>query len=39
TATVPFEEGDTLETYEERMHKAEHQLIVEGIRLTLEGLA
>jgi formyltetrahydrofolate-dependent phosphoribosylglycinamide formyltransferase len=39
TATVPFQQGDTLEAYEERMHKAEHQLIVEGIRLSLEGLA
>jgi formyltetrahydrofolate-dependent phosphoribosylglycinamide formyltransferase len=39
TATVSFEEGDTLEAYEERMHAAEHKLIVEGIRLALEGLA
>jgi len=39
TATVPFQEGDTLETYEERMHKAEHGLIVKGIGLALEGLA
>ena len=39
TATVPFQEGDTLEIYEERMHTAEHELIVKGIRLALEGLA
>jgi len=39
TATVPFQEGDTLEVYEERMHTAEHELIVKGIRLALEGLA
>lgn len=39
TATVPFREGDTLESYEERMHEVEHQLIVKGIRLVLEGLA
>ena len=39
TATVPFEEGDTLEAYDERMHMAEHKLIVEGIRLAFEGLA
>ncbi len=39
TATVPFETGDTLEAYEERVHVAEHKLIVEGIRLALEGLA
>jgi formyltetrahydrofolate-dependent phosphoribosylglycinamide formyltransferase len=38
-ATVPFKDGDTLDAYEERMHEAEHQLIVEGIRLALEGLA
>ncbi len=39
TATVPFHEGDTVESYEERMHAVEHQLIVKGIRLALEGLA
>src|ERR1044071_8552953 len=32
TATVPFKSGDTVETFEERMHGAEHKLIVEGIR-------
>jgi formyltetrahydrofolate-dependent phosphoribosylglycinamide formyltransferase len=30
-AVVPFAAGDTLEGYEERMHAAEHQLIVEAI--------
>jgi len=39
TATVPFQKGDTLEIYEERMHTAEHELIVKGIRLALEGQA
>ena len=39
TAMVPFKEGDTLKVYEERMHMAEHRLIVEGIGLVLEGLA
>ncbi len=39
TAIVPFREGDTLEGYEARMHEAEHQLIVKGIRLALEELA
>lgn len=39
TATIAFKDGDTLEAYEKRMHEAEHQLIVEGIRLALEGLA
>jgi formyltetrahydrofolate-dependent phosphoribosylglycinamide formyltransferase len=39
TAVVPFREGDTLESYEARMHEAEHELIVNGIQLALEGLA
>ncbi len=38
-ARVPFREGDTLESYEERMHEAEHELIIKGIHLALEGLA
>lgn len=29
---VPFQPGDTLETFEARMHAAEHELIVEAIR-------
>ena len=37
--TVPFQDGDTLEVFEQRMHEAEHQLIVEGICLALEDLA
>ena len=32
---VPFQNGDTLESYEARMHAAEHQLIVSAIRSTL----
>lgn len=32
---VPFQDGDTLETYEARMHEAEHLLIVQAIRTTL----
>ena len=39
TATVSFKDGDTVETFEERMHEAEHKLIVEGIRMSLEGQA
>ncbi len=31
--TVPFEPGDTLAAYEARMHAAEHEIIVEAIRL------
>ncbi|MGF1506879.1 MAG: phosphoribosylglycinamide formyltransferase, partial [Anaerolineae bacterium] len=30
--TVPFREGDTLESYKERLHAAEHRIIVEAIR-------
>jgi len=33
---VPFQPGDTLEAYEARMHAAEHELIVEAIRMMLE---
>ncbi|MBZ0284221.1 MAG: phosphoribosylglycinamide formyltransferase [Anaerolineae bacterium] len=38
---VPFETGDTLETFEARLHTTEHRLIVEAIHLTLKekGLA
>jgi folate-dependent phosphoribosylglycinamide formyltransferase PurN len=32
TATVPFVTGDTLDTFAERMHVAEHNLIVESIQ-------
>lgn len=39
TATVPFETGDTLETYEERIHAAEHKLIVRGINMAIKELA
>jgi len=38
TATVPFRPGDTLESYETRMHETEHQLIIEGIWMCLEGV-
>lgn len=34
-AVVPFHPGDTLETFEERMHAAEHDLIVDAIRSAL----
>jgi formyltetrahydrofolate-dependent phosphoribosylglycinamide formyltransferase len=34
-AVVPFESGDMLETYAERMHAAEHILIVDAIRRVL----
>jgi folate-dependent phosphoribosylglycinamide formyltransferase PurN len=39
TAKVPFQASDMLELYEERMHEAEHELIVQGIRLALEEQA
>lgn len=32
---VPFMEGDTLESYEARLHAAEHQLLVEAVGLAL----
>ncbi|MER3400289.1 MAG: phosphoribosylglycinamide formyltransferase [Thermoflexus sp.] len=38
-AIVPILPEDTLETFEARMHEAEHRLIVEGIRRALAGLA
>lgn len=38
TATVPFQPDDTLESYETRMHETEHELIVKGIGMCLEGL-
>jgi formyltetrahydrofolate-dependent phosphoribosylglycinamide formyltransferase len=38
-AVVPFHPGDTLETFEERMHAAEHVLIVEATRSALVALA
>lgn len=37
-AVVPFEPGDTLERFEQRMHTAEHRLIVEAIGLALAGV-
>jgi formyltetrahydrofolate-dependent phosphoribosylglycinamide formyltransferase len=36
-AVVPIEPDDTLETFETRMHAAEHELIVEAICTTLLG--
>jgi formyltetrahydrofolate-dependent phosphoribosylglycinamide formyltransferase len=38
TLEVPFEAGDTLETYSEKIHKAEHELIVEATNLALAKL-
>jgi formyltetrahydrofolate-dependent phosphoribosylglycinamide formyltransferase len=32
TRVVPFEQGDTLESFSKRLHAAEHQLIIEGIQ-------
>ena len=32
---VPFEPGDTLEAFEERVHRTEHRLLVEGIATAL----
>lgn len=34
-AVVPFEPGDTRESFEARMHAAEHRLIVEAVRVAL----
>ncbi len=38
TRVVEFIDDDTLETYAERLHRAEHQLIVEAIKIALEEL-
>lgn len=35
TQEVPLKEGETLDELEERIHKVEHGLIVEGTRRTL----
>jgi len=35
-AAVPFQEGDTVSSFAERVHKTEHQLIVRATRLALE---
>jgi len=35
-AIVPILHEDTLETFEARMHEAEHRVIIEGIRRALE---
>jgi formyltetrahydrofolate-dependent phosphoribosylglycinamide formyltransferase len=34
-AVVPIYEGDSVDDFEERMHQAEHQLIVEAVRKTI----
>jgi len=39
TATVPFIDDDDIDAFEARMHDAEHQLIVQGVRLALSQLA
>jgi formyltetrahydrofolate-dependent phosphoribosylglycinamide formyltransferase len=36
TRVVPFEQGDTLESFATRLHTAEHELIVEAIQKMLE---
>jgi len=38
TARVPILPDDTLETFEQRMHAAEHRLIVDATRKALEVL-
>jgi formyltetrahydrofolate-dependent phosphoribosylglycinamide formyltransferase len=35
---VPFEPGDTLASFEVRLHAAEHQLMVEAVRIALRGV-
>lgn len=37
-AAVKIEEGDTLETLEAKIHKAEHKIYPEAIRLFVEGM-
>jgi formyltetrahydrofolate-dependent phosphoribosylglycinamide formyltransferase len=32
TRVIPFEKGDTLESFSTRLHAAEHELIIEGIQ-------
>ena len=32
---VPFEPGDTLERYEDRVHQVEHRLLVESLATVL----
>jgi formyltetrahydrofolate-dependent phosphoribosylglycinamide formyltransferase len=34
-AVVPFEPGDTLESFEARMHTTEHRLIIDAIRIAI----
>jgi formyltetrahydrofolate-dependent phosphoribosylglycinamide formyltransferase len=36
TRVVPFEQGDTLESFATRLHTAEHKLIIEGIQRHLQ---
>ena len=38
TREVPFEIGDTLEGYSNKIHKAEHELIVESTNIALAKL-
>jgi formyltetrahydrofolate-dependent phosphoribosylglycinamide formyltransferase len=38
TRVVAFVDGDTFETYAERIHAAEHELIVEATKLALEEI-
>ncbi len=38
TSTVPFHAEDTLDRFANRMHQAEHALIVDGARLALESI-
>lgn len=38
TQEIPLKEGESLDDLEERVHKVEHGLIVEGTRMTLEKI-
>jgi formyltetrahydrofolate-dependent phosphoribosylglycinamide formyltransferase len=38
TREVPFEAGDTLESYSNKIHKAEYEIIVQATKITLEKL-
>jgi len=38
TASIPFEAGDTLESFETRVHETEHRLLVEAIGKAIEQM-
>jgi formyltetrahydrofolate-dependent phosphoribosylglycinamide formyltransferase len=38
TREIPFEPNETLESYSNKIHKAEHEIIVQATKMTLETL-